>query len=236
MIIKFIDLFAGIGGFRLGMEAAGHEAVGWCEIDKFARKSYKEVYNTDGEWTARDVRKVKPEELPEAHCYTAGFPCQSFSVAGKRGGFEDTRGTLFFEIMRIARARKPKYLLLENVKGLLNHNGGATFGTIINTMAELGYSVEWQVLNSKNFGVPQRITFLMLSSPPAFFQIFEARTKNRTSVAAIEKRITTKTPIVGIIFSPANPSVTNPVIPYTTTPIPTTIAQLLKTLIIPVPP
>ena len=143
--MRFLDLFAGIGGFRLGMEVAGHEPVGWCEIDKFARKSYEEVHNTDGEWTARDVRKVKPEELPEADCYTAGFPCQSFSIAGKRGGFEDTKGTLFFEILRLAKERKPKYLLLENVKGLLSHDKGATFGTILKSLAELGYDAEWQV-------------------------------------------------------------------------------------------
>ncbi len=144
--MKFLDLFAGIGGFRMGLQqAGGFEPVGWIEKDKFARKSYEVIYNVEGEWTARDVRDVKGRELPEFDLLTAGFPCQSFSIAGQRGGFKDTRGTLFFEILRLAETRKPKYLLLENVKGLLNHDGGATFGTIINTMAELGYSVEWQV-------------------------------------------------------------------------------------------
>jgi len=152
---KFIDLFAGVGGFRLGMELAGHEAVGWCEIDKYAQRSYRAIYETEGGWFADDIQAVRPEELPEADCYTAGFPCQSFSIAGRRGGFEDTRGTLFFDILRLAKERRPQYILLENVSGLLSHDGGKTFGTILTALAELGYSVEWQVLNSKNFGVPQ---------------------------------------------------------------------------------
>ena len=154
--MKFIDLFAGIGGFRLGMEMAGHECVGHCEIDKFAQRSYKAMHEPkDGEWFADDITRVTPEELPEADCYCGGFPCQSFSIAGKRGGFEDTRGTLFFEVMRFAKVRKPKYLFLENVKGLLSHDGGRTFGTILSVMGECGYDAEYQVLNSKDFGVPQ---------------------------------------------------------------------------------
>lgn len=153
--MKFIDLFAGIGGFRLGMEMAGHECVGFCEIDKFAEKSYRAMYDTEGEWFADDIRTVDPRDIPEFDCITGGFPCQSFSVAGKRGGFEDTRGTLFFEIARIIRERQPKLVFLENVKGLLNHDGGRTFGTILQTFWELGYDVEWQLLNSKDFGVPQ---------------------------------------------------------------------------------
>jgi len=154
-VIKFIDLFAGIGGFRLGMEMAGHECVGFVEIDKFARQSYMAIHDIEGEYYADDIRSVKPRDLPEADCYTAGFPCQSFSVAGKRGGFSDTRGTLFFEIMRLAKERKPKYILLENVAGLLSHDGERTFGTILQALYELGYDAEWQVLNSKDFGVPQ---------------------------------------------------------------------------------
>lgn len=153
--MKFIDLFAGIGGFRLGMEMVGHECVGFCEIDKFAEKSYRAMHDTEGEWFADDIRTVDPRDIPEFDCITGGFPCQSFSVAGKRGGFQDTRGTLFFEIARIIRERQPKLVFLENVKGLLNHDGGRTFGTILNTFWELGYDVEWQLLNSKDFGVPQ---------------------------------------------------------------------------------
>lgn len=154
--MKFLDFFSGIGGFRLGMEMAGHECVGHCEIDKYADKSYRAMHNVkEDEWYANDITGVEPRDLPEADCYCGGFPCQSFSIAGKRGGFEDIRGTLFFEVMRLAAVRKPKYLFLENVGGLLSHDGGKAFGTILNTLGELGYWYEYQVLNSKNFGVPQ---------------------------------------------------------------------------------
>ena len=154
--MRFLDLFSGIGGFRLGMEMAGHTCVGHCEIDKFADRSYRAMHNVkESEWYANDITRVEPEELPESDCYCFGFPCQAFSVAGKRRGFEDTRGTLFFEVMRLARERKPRLLFAENVRGLLNHEGGGTFGVIVSTMDELGYNVEWQVLNSKHFGVPQ---------------------------------------------------------------------------------
>lgn len=154
--MKFIDFFSGIGGFRLGMEMAGHVCVGHCEIDKFANKSYIAMHSPkEDEWYADDIRRVSPRDLPKADVYCFGFPCQAFSIAGKRRGFEDTRGTLFFEVMRLAKERKPKILFAENVKGLLSHDKGRTFGTIARSMDELGYDVEWQVLNSKNFGVPQ---------------------------------------------------------------------------------
>lgn len=156
--MKFIDLFAGIGGFRFGMESAGHECVAFCEIDKFARASYKEIHNTEGEIELHDITQVTDDEIRaighvDAIC--GGFPCQAFSIAGHRRGFEDTRGTLFFEIARFASILKPKYLFLENVKGLLNHDKGNTFEVILSALDELGYDVEWQVLNSKDFGVPQ---------------------------------------------------------------------------------
>ena len=154
--MKFVDLFSGIGGFRLGMEMAGHKCVGHCEIDKFADKSYRAMHDVkEDEWYADDIRDVKPGDLLEAECWCGGFPCQSFSVAGKRRGFEDMRGTLIFEVFRLAAERKPEILFLENVAGLLNHDGGRTFGTILCGLWELGYNVQWQVLNSKNFGVPQ---------------------------------------------------------------------------------
>ncbi|MDG3142948.1 DNA cytosine methyltransferase [Streptococcus suis] len=156
--MKFLDLFAGIGGFRLGMEAAGHECIGFCEIDKFARTSYKAIHDTKGEIELHDITAVTDEfirGIGRVDVICGGFPCQAFSIAGNRRGFEDTRGTLFFDIARFASILRPKYLFLENVKGLLNHEGGATFETIISTLDELGYNVEWQVLNSKNFGVPQ---------------------------------------------------------------------------------
>lgn len=154
--MKFLDLFAGIGGFRLGMEMAGHECVGHCEIDKFANKSYLAMHRPkEGEWYAADIRRISPGDLPEAEVYCFGFPCQAFSIAGKRGGFTDTRGTLFFEVMRLVKERKPNILFAENVKGLLSHDSGRTFGTIIRAMDELGYDVEWQIFDSQHFGVPQ---------------------------------------------------------------------------------
>lgn len=156
--MKFLDLFAGIGGFRLGMESAGHECVGFCEIDKFARASYKAIHNTKGEIELHDITAVSDEfirGIGRVDIICGGFPCQAFSIAGARRGFEDTRGTLFFEIARFASILRPKYLFLENVKGILNHENGITFETIISTLDELGYNVEWQVLNSKDFGVPQ---------------------------------------------------------------------------------
>ena len=156
--MKFLDLFAGIGGFRLGMESAGHECVGFCEIDKFARKSYKAIHDTEGEIELHDITRVSDESIRgigRVDIICGGFPCQAFSIAGNRQGFEDTRGTLFFEIARFASILRPRYLFLENVKGLLNHDRGNTFEVILSTLDELGYDVEWQVLNSKNFGVPQ---------------------------------------------------------------------------------
>ena len=125
--MKFLDLFAGIGGFRLGMESAGHECVGFCEIDKFARKSYKAIHNTKGEIELHDITTVTDESIRgfgSVDVICGGFPCQAFSIAGHRRGFEDTRGTLFFEICRFASILRPKYLFLENVRGLLNHGGG----------------------------------------------------------------------------------------------------------------
>lgn len=156
--MKFLDLFAGIGGFRIGMERAGHECIGFCEIDKFARASYKAIHDTTGEIELHDITTVSDDfirSIGNVDVICGGFPCQAFSIAGKRKGFEDTRGTLFFQIARFASILKPRYLFLENVKGLLHHDGGATFGTILETLEELGYDVEWQVLNSKHFGVPQ---------------------------------------------------------------------------------
>ncbi|WP_105206202.1 DNA cytosine methyltransferase [Streptococcus suis] len=156
--MKFLDLFAGIGGFRLGMERAGHECVGFCEIDPFARKSYKAIHDTEGEFEFHDITAVTDESVRGIGCVDVvcgGFPCQAFSIAGKRRGFEDTRGTLFFEIARFASILRPKYLFLENVTGLLSHDNGNTFETILGALDELGYDAEWQVFNSKNFGVPQ---------------------------------------------------------------------------------
>ena len=157
--MKFLDLFAGIGGFRLGMERAGHKCVGYCEIDKYARLSYNAIHNTEGEIDYKDITEVTNEEFRKLRgkvdVICGGFPCQAFSIAGNQLGFEDARGTLFYEIARAAEQIKPRYLFLENVRNLLSHDKGKTFARMLKILDELGYDVEWQVLNSKNFGVPQ---------------------------------------------------------------------------------
>lgn len=157
--MNFLDLFAGIGGFRLGMERVGHKCVGYCEIDKFARMSYQAIHDTKGEIDFKDITEVTNEEFRKlkgtVDIICGGFPCQAFSIAGKQLGFEDVRGTLFYEIARAAKEIKPRYLFLENVRNLLSHDKGKTFTTMLTILDELGYDAEWQVLNSKNFGVPQ---------------------------------------------------------------------------------
>ena len=183
--MKFIDFFAGIGGFRKGMELAGHECVGFCEFDKFATASYismhllteeqrktledipikkrqkeilKEEYR-NGEWYANDIRRVYAGDIPKADCWCFGFPCQDISVAGKQVGFQGNRSSLFFRVMylvgQLKEEDKPTYLFIENVKNLLSVNGGWDFARLLIEMEQRGYDAEWQVLNSKDFGVPQ---------------------------------------------------------------------------------
>lgn len=129
------------------------KCVGYSEIDKYAIKVYERHFG--GHKNYGDATKINPTELPDFDLLVGGFPCQAFSIAGKRKGFDDTRGTLFFDIARILAEKKPQHLVLENVKGLLSHDQGRTFQTILGVLADLGYGVEWQVLNSKDFGVPQ---------------------------------------------------------------------------------
>lgn len=152
--MKAIELFAGVGGFRLGLERNGHTVVWANEWDKYAAATYDRNF-TDGHIDTRSITDVPASEIPAHDIICGGFPCQAFSIAGKRRGFDETRGTLFFDIMRIARHHRTPYLFLENVKGLLNHDQGRTFGTILEALDELGYDCQWQVLNSKDFGVPQ---------------------------------------------------------------------------------
>ena len=156
--IKYLDMFAGVGGFRTGLTNAGDffMPVGWCEIDKYAQKAYRALYGTEGEYFCEDARQIRTDELPEIDLICAGFPCQPFSVCGRRLGFDDTRGTLFHEIVRVAEAGRPGYLLLENVPGLLSHEDGETYRTVLSAIHELGYTLEWCVLNSACFGVPQQ--------------------------------------------------------------------------------
>ena len=150
--MKCLSLFSGVGGFDLAAENCGHQIVAACEIDKNARSVYTRHFPKVPLYT--DATKINPKELPDFDVITAGFPCQAFSLAGKRLGFEESRGTLFFEIARIARQKRPGLLLFENVKGLLSHDYGKTFKTILKTIDELGYDAQWQVLNSK-YWVPQ---------------------------------------------------------------------------------
>lgn len=157
--MKFIDFFAGIGGFHSGLEKAGMKCVGWCEFDKFAQKSYRAMYDTEGLWFGEDVTKVKGSELPKADLWTFGFPCQDVSIAGKQKGLKKgTRSGLFYEMMRLldeAKENKPDWIMCENVKNLLSIDGGRGFLEVVGEMAERGYTIEWKVYNSKDYGVPQ---------------------------------------------------------------------------------
>jgi len=150
--MKYFSMFSGVGGFELGIADKG-ECIGYSEIDKYAIQIYKKHFK--GVKNYGNATKIRPEELPDFDLLVGGFPCQAFSISGRKCGFDDTRGTLFFEIARILTEKKPKYILLENVKGLLSHDGGKSFQTIIRVLTDIGYRIQWQVLNSKNFGVPQ---------------------------------------------------------------------------------
>ncbi|MGB7058454.1 MAG: DNA (cytosine-5-)-methyltransferase [Geitlerinemataceae cyanobacterium] len=150
--MKFIDLFSGIGGFRLGFEAVGFQCVFSCEINSKCREVYQENFNNS---PFDDIQKIDPQTLEDFEILVAGFPCQPFSICGKKRGFEDTRGTLFFEICRIIKAKQPKIIILENVKHLIHHDRGNTLKTIFSSLEDLGYRVNYQILNSKDFGLPQ---------------------------------------------------------------------------------
>tara|TARA_B100000989_G_C19528156_1_gene468079 strand:- start:1620 stop:2600 length:981 start_codon:yes stop_codon:yes gene_type:complete len=163
--LKFIDLFSGIGGFRLALEKFNYKCVFSADNNQYACETY---YKNFKEYPLIDIKKLSPKKIPNHDILCAGFPCQPFSIAGKRKGFDDTRGTLFFDIVRILKEKKPKVFILENVKGLVSHNKGKTFekileilskklnGKIIKSRREnLEYNVFWKVLNSTNFDVPQ---------------------------------------------------------------------------------
>lgn len=216
--MKFIDWFAGIGGFRKGMELAGHECVGFCEFDKFATASYismhlltdeqrekldelpqkkrqKEILKDEyrnGEWYANDVRRVCADDIPKADCWCFGFPCQDISVAGKQLGFQGNRSSLFFRVMyligQLEEENKPAYLFIENVKNLLSVNGGWDFARLLIEMEQGGYDAEWQVLNSKDFGVPQNrercfiIGHLRGRSTAKVFPVERADGENRVQI------------------------------------------------------
>lgn len=207
--MKFIDFFAGIGGFRKGMELAGHECAGFCEFDKFATASYismhlltkeqrkeleklqikqrqkeilKEKYR-NGEWYANDIRRVYAGDIPKSDCWCFGFPCQDISVAGKQAGFQGNRSSLFFRVMylvgQLKEEDKPTYLFIENVKNLLSVNGGWDFARLLIEMDAGGYDAEWQVLNSKDFGVPQ--------NRERCFIIGHLRSRSTTEIFPVER-------------------------------------------------
>ena len=219
--MKFIDWFAGIGGFRRGMELAGHECVGFCEFDKYAIASYtsmhciteeqrqylstlplkqrqkeilKEEYR-NGEWFSNDIRRVCADDIPQADCWCFGFPCQDISVSGKQLGFNGNRSSLFFRVMYLANhvgeEKKPKLLFIENVKNILNVNRGYDFARLLSELDRGGYDAEWQVLNSKDFGVPQNrercfiIGHLRGSSAKRIFPLCEESESNSLSIKQI---------------------------------------------------
>ncbi len=190
--VRFIDLFAGVGGFHKGFEQANSKYISnnsgrtpqhsrrsfrcvWAsEWNKHATTTYKKRFSKTP-FCETDIRLVKADDIPEADLLCAGFPCQPFSIAGKRKGFEEARGTLFYEILRIARDKRIPFILLENVKGLLSAQEGEAFRFIITSLAELGYCLQWKVLNSKNFGVPQnreRVFIVGCLGEKRFRQVF----------------------------------------------------------------
>jgi DNA (cytosine-5)-methyltransferase 1 len=154
--IRFAEGFAGIGGFRYGMQKASsrYKCIWANDNDSRAQVVYTERYGY-GEFECGDFKQIDKKSIPDHDIFCGGFPCQSFSIAGDRKGFEDVRGTLFFDICEVLWLKRPSYIWLENVKGLLNHDGGNTFYSIQKYLGELGYNLQWQLLNSKNFGVPQ---------------------------------------------------------------------------------
>lgn len=152
MSFSFIDLFCGMGGFRLAFEKQGGKCVFSSDIDKYAQETYNMNF---GEIPAGDITKIEAKDIPNHDILCAGFPCQPFSLAGRRLGFGDTRGTLFFEVARILREKRPKAFFLENVRGLANHDGGKTLEVILSTLKEIGYSFKYEILNAKDYNVPQ---------------------------------------------------------------------------------
>lgn len=190
--MKFIDFFSGIGGFHTGLEKAGMECIGWCEFDKFAQASYRAIYDTDNLWFGDDVTKVKGKDLPKANLWTFGFPCQDISIAGNQKGIKKgTRSGLFYEIMRLldeCEENKPKWLMCENVKNLLSIDGGRGFLNVIGEMAERGYSIEWGVYNSKNYGVPQnreRVYIVGYSGKECFGNLLPNPRENTTTLKQV---------------------------------------------------
>jgi len=220
--LRYLSLFSGIGGFEIAIQRAFNQqltqieqdwqgrnrdinevehdvlptsratalCIGYSEIDKYAIKTYERHFKHDN---YGDATKINPTELPDFDLLVGGFPCQAFSIAGKRKGFDDTRGTLFFDIARILAEKRPRHMVLENVKGLLSHDGGKTFQTILGVLSDLGYRVEWQVLNSKDFGVPQnreRIYFVGHLRGECSGQVFPITNTHRQATEPVQGHYT----------------------------------------------
>lgn len=151
-MIKFIDLFAGLGGIRIALEKAGAECVFSSDIDRYAQDTYELNF---GDRPHGDITKIVAKDIPDFDILCGGFPCQPFSIAGNRKGFDDTRGTLFFDVMRIVKEKRPAALILENVAGLLSHDGGRTLDIIMRALDEQGYYAKYRLLNARDYGVPQ---------------------------------------------------------------------------------
>ena len=182
--MKFIDLFSGIGGFRLALERLGMQCVFSSEIDKSARETY---FANFAEYPSGDITRIAVKEIPKHDILCAGFPCQAFSIGGYRKGFEDTRGTLFFDIERIIKVKKPRCIFLENVKGLVNHDRGRTLKIINEKLKKQGYNLFYKVLNSSEYGVPQnreRIYIIGFRNKRIKFD-FDLLQKKKTSLSTI---------------------------------------------------
>lgn len=195
-MIKYLSTFSGIGGFELGIQKAIPEAecIGYSEIDKYAIGIYKKHFPNHFGWG--DITRIDVDKLPEFDLLVGGFPCQSFSIAGKRLGFEDTRGTMFFELARILANKRPRHFIFENVRGLLSHDGGKTFQTILRVLTELGYECQWQVLNSKDFGVPQnreRVFIVGCLRGESRLKVFPFPTNSREDVEVQRKEESERT-------------------------------------------
>lgn len=218
--MKFLDLFAGIGGFHSGMEKAGHECVGYVEIDKFARASYQAIYKTEGLYTANDIRTIRASELPKADIWCFGFPCQDISVAGKQEGFAGARSSLFFATTRIIRDLKqedrPSYLVIENVKNLLSINAGFDFLKLQIELDEIGYDCEWDVLDTAEV-LPQhreRVYIVGHFRGRSTRKVFPIKRESQQDIRKIgvkqlgniAKETNFKNPQVGRVYSPRGKS------------------------------
>lgn len=214
--MRYFSMFSGIGGFELGFPS-NWQCVGFSEIDKYATQVYLRHFNNHKNYG--DATAINPIKLPDFDLLCGGFPCQAFSVAGKRKGFNDTRGTLFFDIARIVAHKRPRYLLLENVKGLLTHDSGKTFQTILRVLTDLGYRVQWQLLNSKDFGVPQnreRVYIIGHTGTVRRPEIFPLTTGGKTINSRNEQRAYKTSDTITARYGTKNGRGTNIAIPVLT--------------------